>query len=117
MAAAAAAAPARGAGEEDGEEEEIFDLSRPEVVSKYRDASNIVNTSLQAVLKRSVPGADIMELCILGDKLIDTQVRSSLCPSRLWLELACACYVLAGHASSPGGGEPRAARSWLGADW
>lgn len=54
------------------------DLSKDDVVSKYRQAADIVNNAIKGVLKRCVPGADVLELCILGDKLIDMQVSVSL---------------------------------------
>lgn len=57
--------------------EEAFveaDLSKDEVVNKYRQAADIVNAAIQAVLKRCVPGADVLETCTLGDKLITLQV-------------------------------------------
>jgi methionine aminopeptidase len=52
------------------------DLSKDDVVSKYRQAADITNAAIQAVLKRCVAGADVLELCILGDRLIDAQVST-----------------------------------------
>ncbi|KAA0167989.1 hypothetical protein FNF27_07236 [Cafeteria roenbergensis] len=61
--------------------EEAFveaDLSKDEVVNKYRQAADIVNAAIQAVLKRCVPGADVLETCTLGDKLITLQCAKTL---------------------------------------
>jgi len=56
------------------DEFEVSDLSKDEVVNKYRQAADLVNDALMAVLKRCVPGADVLETCTLGDKIIQLQV-------------------------------------------
>lgn len=78
--------------------EEAFveaDLSKDEVVNKYRQAADIVNAAIQAVLKRCVPGADVLETCTLGDKLITLQV------SPRWLPVACSGAAIACAAGRP----------------
>lgn len=46
-------------------------LTNPNVVSKYREAANIVNRALQALAPQCLPGADITTLCNSGDQLIE----------------------------------------------
>lgn len=47
------------------------DCSRPEVVTKYSTAAVIANETLQTVIDACKSGADIAEICKLGDKLIE----------------------------------------------
>jgi hypothetical protein len=61
-----------------GEDFEEADLSKDEVVSKYRQAADIVNLAMKGVLSRCVPGADVFDLCSLGDKLVEAQVRRAV---------------------------------------
>ena len=63
--------------EVDEEHIEELDLSSAEVVTKYRMASDIVQTSLQGLLSRVRPGAKVLDLCGFGDSLIEAQVRGS----------------------------------------
>ncbi|RMZ52148.1 hypothetical protein APUTEX25_001538, partial [Auxenochlorella protothecoides] len=45
-------------------------ISNPDVVTKYKAAAKIVNDTLAAVIDAAKPGAKIVDLCTLGDKLI-----------------------------------------------
>jgi len=57
--------------EEDEEVEDIDqDISTPDVVTKYKMAADIANNVLAAVVKETIPGKKIVDLCVLGDKLI-----------------------------------------------
>lgn len=56
------------------EEDTVEDLSNPDVVTKYRQAGDITNAALAAVIEKCVPGALIVELCETGDKFMDDAV-------------------------------------------
>lgn len=51
-------------------EEEIVDLSNPDVTTKYMTGAEITQRALQAVIEACKPGADVVELCALGDQLL-----------------------------------------------
>lgn len=55
------------------EAEEIADLSNPDVTTKYRTAGEIVQKALQKVVEACVPDADIIEICTLGDKILEEE--------------------------------------------
>jgi len=57
-------------------EEVVTDLNNPDVTTKYRTVGDIVNAALDAVVQKCVAGADICELCKLGDQII--QDKTSL---------------------------------------
>lgn len=57
----------------DAEEEEVTDLSNPGVTTKYRTCGDIAQKALAAVLDACVDGADITELCVLGDRIMDEE--------------------------------------------
>lgn len=57
----------------EGDNDIVTDLSSPDVTTKYMTASGIANKALQAVIDAAVPGADIHELCQLGDKIINDE--------------------------------------------
>eukprot|EP00923_Selenidium_pygospionis_P013050 GHVN01022519.1.p1 GENE.GHVN01022519.1~~GHVN01022519.1.p1 ORF type:complete len:302 (+),score=53.74 GHVN01022519.1:136-1041(+) len=63
--------------EHEQEEETQEDLSCGKVVDKYTAAGEIVNIALQAVIDQCVAGADIADLCNLGDELINTKVAGT----------------------------------------
>lgn len=46
------------------------------VVTKYKNAAEIVNKALNAVIEKAVVGATIMELCELGDNIIINETSS-----------------------------------------
>lgn len=52
-------------------EEEGNDLTRDEIVTKYRTAGDIANRTLAAVMAAVAPGKLPVELCQLGDGLIE----------------------------------------------
>jgi len=51
-------------------EEEVADLSSPDVTTKYRTCGEIVNKTLLEVIKACVADADIASICELGDQLL-----------------------------------------------
>lgn len=57
----------------DDEVEEINDLSNPDVTTKYRTCGDIAQKALMAVLEGCVDGADIGELCALGDDILEKE--------------------------------------------
>jgi len=50
-------------------------LATPGVIDKYQTAGKIVNLVLQEVIKKSVPGANIPDICEYGDTLIETELK------------------------------------------
>ena len=52
-------------------EEESNDLTKAEVVTKYRCAGDIANKVLQAVIEAIKPGVMPVEICTLGDTLVE----------------------------------------------
>jgi curved DNA binding protein len=57
----------------ESENEEISDLSNPDVTTKYRSAGDIVNKALQKVAEACVADADIGTLCEMGDKIMEEE--------------------------------------------
>eukprot|EP00930_Biecheleria_cincta_P066174 TRINITY_DN521_c0_g2_i1.p1 TRINITY_DN521_c0_g2~~TRINITY_DN521_c0_g2_i1.p1 ORF type:complete len:386 (+),score=110.37 TRINITY_DN521_c0_g2_i1:111-1268(+) len=57
----------------ESENEEICDLSNPDVTTKYRAAGDIVNKALQKVIEACVADADICTLCEMGDKIMEEE--------------------------------------------
>jgi curved DNA binding protein len=55
------------------DEEEVFDCSRPEVVTKYRVAGDIANLALQQVISLCVAGAKVHDICAAGDATINQE--------------------------------------------
>ncbi|CAI0426309.1 unnamed protein product [Linum tenue] len=58
---------------DDEREEKELDLTSPEVVTKYKNAAEIVNKALQLVVKECKPKAKIVDLCEKGDSFIREQ--------------------------------------------
>mmetsp|Transcript_104075 Transcript_104075/g.321035 ORF Transcript_104075/g.321035 Transcript_104075/m.321035 type:complete len:393 (+) Transcript_104075:108-1286(+) len=58
---------------DESENEEISDLSNPDVTTKYRAAGDIVNKALQKVIEACVEDADIATLCEMGDKIMEEE--------------------------------------------
>eukprot|EP00271_Cylindrocystis_brebissonii_P009353 TRINITY_DN24146_c0_g1_i1.p1 TRINITY_DN24146_c0_g1~~TRINITY_DN24146_c0_g1_i1.p1 ORF type:complete len:408 (-),score=109.82 TRINITY_DN24146_c0_g1_i1:322-1545(-) len=54
----------------DGEEKKELDLTSPDVVTKYKNAAEIANKVLAAVIGGCKPGAKIVQLCEKGDAMI-----------------------------------------------
>jgi len=57
----------------DDEKEEVTDLSDPGVTTKYRTSGDITQKALAAVCEACVDGADIGELCAMGDKILEEE--------------------------------------------
>jgi len=55
------------------EEEEISDLSSPDVTTKYRLAGDIINKVLAKVLEACVAEAEIHDICAMGDKMLEEE--------------------------------------------
>ncbi|KAL6062825.1 Proliferation-associated protein 2G4 [Balamuthia mandrillaris] len=58
------------------EEKEELDLRTPEVLDKYRTAAEIANRALATVVSEATPGKKIVDLCALGDKIINDGVAA-----------------------------------------
>ncbi|ORX99181.1 putative proliferation-associated 2g4 [Basidiobolus meristosporus CBS 931.73] len=58
-------------------EEKVEDvtISNPDVVTKYKTAADISNRVLKKVIDAAVDGAKILDICTLGDKLIEEEVK------------------------------------------
>lgn len=63
-------------GSDEEEEEETFETS-PALLEKYKTAAVITNEALKYVISLCIPGADIAEICIKGDKKIEQDVFTS----------------------------------------
>jgi len=60
--------------ENDSEDvEEVTDLSNSDVCTKYQEASKIVNVALKGLVEMCVPGAKVIDLCMFGTKVMETQ--------------------------------------------
>ena len=57
----------------DTEKDIVEDLSSPDVTTKYMTAATITNKALQAVVEAAKDGADVYDLCQLGDKIINDE--------------------------------------------
>ncbi|CAG8621089.1 5363_t:CDS:2 [Diversispora eburnea] len=55
--------------------EEIQTVANSDVVTKYQMAAEVSNRVLKKVIESAVDGAKILELCALGDKLIEDGVK------------------------------------------
>jgi len=102
----------------DSENEEVADLSSPDVTTKYRAAGDIVNLALSKVLEACVDGADIVTLCELGDgimleetgKLYNKKVKEKKIEKGIAFPTCVSVNELVGHYS-PLKGESRALKS------
>lgn len=54
----------------ESENEEVSDLSSPDVTTKYRTAGDIINKVLTKVCEACIPDADIATVCEMGDTLL-----------------------------------------------
>lgn len=61
---------------DDEVQEEERNASTPEVYEKYRACGEIVNRVLAKLVQEAVPGAKIIDLCVLGDKSIEEGTAS-----------------------------------------
>lgn len=57
----------------ESEAEEVNDLSNPDVTTKYRTASDIVNKVLAKIIEECKAEADIATLCEMGDKMLEEE--------------------------------------------
>lgn len=57
----------------ESDNEEITDLSSPDVTTKYRTAGDIVNKVLSKVVEECKAEADIATICEMGDKMIEEE--------------------------------------------
>jgi len=56
------------------EEEQQLEIPHPDVVTKYQSAGAIANRALAEVVKEVAPGKVAVDLCALGDKIINEEV-------------------------------------------
>jgi len=59
------------------DEEEVdleHELTEPEIVTKYKTAAGIVNAVMEFLIKEAVPGKKIIELCVLGDRMMNDKL-------------------------------------------
>ena len=61
----------------ESEQEEILDLSNPEVVELYRKAGEITNNALTKVIAAVKAGVSVLHLCETGDKAILDQLAKT----------------------------------------
>jgi len=54
----------------DSDDEEVMDISYPEVLAKYRLAAEIANRTMAGVMAECRPGARIVDLCNLADQQV-----------------------------------------------
>jgi len=57
------------------EDEEESTLANSDVVTKYKAAAEIVNNVMNQLLKELAPGKQIVDLCVLGDKLMNDAIN------------------------------------------
>jgi len=62
--------------ETENEDEAESSLTNPDVVTKYKSAADIANSVLEQVVKECLPGKKIIDICLLGDKLINDQTAT-----------------------------------------
>lgn len=58
---------------EEGEGEEVTDLSNSDVCTKYQEAAKIVNLTLEGLVGQCVPGAKVLDLCEFGHTVMEAQ--------------------------------------------
>jgi len=59
------------------EEEEVIDLSNPEVVQKYKAAAEVAHRAMEEVMKGCKAGAKIVDLCQAGDAFIVAECKKA----------------------------------------
>mmetsp|Transcript_17381 Transcript_17381/g.29787 ORF Transcript_17381/g.29787 Transcript_17381/m.29787 type:complete len:386 (+) Transcript_17381:39-1196(+) len=60
----------------DSDNEEKTSISNPDVVTKYKAAAEICNKAIAAVIEACQEGAKIVDVCSIGDTLINKEVAS-----------------------------------------
>jgi len=58
-------------------EEEVIDLSNPEVVQKYKAAAEVAHRAMDEVMKQCKAGAKIVDLCKAGDAFIVAECKKA----------------------------------------
>jgi len=58
-------------------EEEVIDLSNPEVVQKYKAAAEVAHRAMEEVMKGCKAGAKIVDLCQAGDAFITAECKKA----------------------------------------
>jgi len=85
------------------EEDELIDLSKPEVVEKYTKAGEIAHRAMEEVMKLCKAGARIVDLCNAGDAFINTECRKAYPKKKIEVGIAFPTCVsvnnIAGHFS------------------
>jgi len=61
----------------DFEEEEVIDLTNPEVVKKYKAAAEVAHRAMEEVMKQCKAGARIVDLCKAGDAFIVAECKKA----------------------------------------
>eukprot|EP00242_Pyramimonas_sp_CCMP2087_P005987 CAMPEP_0198224746 /NCGR_PEP_ID=MMETSP1445-20131203/98154_1 /TAXON_ID=36898 /ORGANISM="Pyramimonas sp., Strain CCMP2087" /LENGTH=394 /DNA_ID=CAMNT_0043904013 /DNA_START=72 /DNA_END=1256 /DNA_ORIENTATION=- len=61
----------------DNEEEPEYDLSMPDVVTKYKAAAEITNKAIAAVVAALKAGSKVVDLCTLGDECLSTELAKA----------------------------------------
>jgi curved DNA binding protein len=54
----------------DSDEEEVLDISMPEVLAKYRLAAEIANRTMQAIIPQCQPGMKVVDLANMADAMV-----------------------------------------------
>lgn len=89
--------------EEEFEEEEDTEITNPEVLDKYKAAAEIANKALAQVVQECVPGKKIVDICALGDKIINESVEKIYTKGKLEKGVAFPTCIsvnhIAGHFS------------------
>jgi len=57
----------------DSEDDAITDISNPDVMTQYKMAAEITNKALVAVVAAAKAGAKVVDVCAVGDKLIEDE--------------------------------------------
>jgi len=85
------------------EEEEVIDLSNPEVVQKYKAAAEVAHRGMEEVMKLCKAGAKIVDLCAAGDKFIIDECKKAFPKAKIERGIAFPTCVsvnnIAGHYS------------------
>ncbi|KAK1283297.1 Methionine aminopeptidase 2A [Acorus calamus] len=63
--------------DDEAKEEKELDLSSPDVVTKYKTASEILNKALQLVVSECKPKAKVVDICEKGDSFIREQTGNT----------------------------------------
>jgi len=84
-------------------EDEVVDLSKPEVVQKYKAAAEVAHRAMEEVMKLCKAGARIVDLCKAGDAFIVAECKKALPKEKIERGIAFPTCVsvnnIAGHFS------------------